>query len=374
MDVLTNTYAIVNDIANQAMGREDIKVTSTQGLVSLGNTILESNTYTENFMNKLTLRIGRTIISVRAYENKFKDFMRDNFAWGLIVQKISFGDFEAEEDESYNLEDGKSVDPYKVKKPKVNQSLFVTSAPYQFKLTEQRVHLKEAFTSDTGMVSFIQGCTTTIKNKINKSFEELGRLTLANYIAEVSDKEARRVHLITEYNAEVDASETIADANKALHSKEFLNYAVARINETSDYMEELSYKYNDGTVPRHTPKELQKLFVLSNFERRLETVTQYQAFHKEMVSLNNYKTISYWQAENDRDSVKVARASDNKETTVDNVVATLFDYEALGMYKQDEWVATTPLNAAGGYINTYWHEKQLWFNDLSENFILFTLD
>ena len=32
------------------------------------------------------------------------------------------------------------------------------------------------------------------------------------------------------------------------------------------------------------------------------------------------------------------------------------------------------INAAGGYTNTFWHEKQLWFNDLSENFVMFTLN
>ena len=57
-----------------------------------------------------------------------------------------------------------------------------------------------------------------------------------------------------------------------------------------------------------------------------------------------------------------------------SVVAVLGDRDGLGLYNQEMWTQTTPMNAAGGYYNTYWHEKQLWFNDLSEQFLVFTLN
>ena len=52
----------------------------------------------------------------------------------------------------------------------------------------------------------------------------------------------------------------------------------------------------------------------------------------------------------------------------------IHDRDALGVYKIDEDVLTTPVNAAGAYYNTYWHEKQLRFIDLSENIVIFTLN
>ena len=42
-------------------------------------------------------------------------------------------------------------------------------------------------------------------------------------------------------------------------------------------------------------------------------------------------------------------------------------------YKRDEWASTTPVNSAGGYTNTYWHFKDMYFNDLSENAVMFYL-
>jgi hypothetical protein len=52
----------------------------------------------------------------------------------------------------------------------------------------------------------------------------------------------------------------------------------------------------------------------------------------------------------------------------------MFDKDALGTYKKEETAATTPLNAAGLYYNTYYHSQQLWFYDPSENLVVFTLN
>ena len=62
---------------------------------------------------------------------------------------------------------------------------------------------------------------------------------------------------------------------------------------------------------------------------------------------------------------------DLMSVTINNIVACLFDRDALGTYKTDEWSATTPVNAAGGYYNVFYHERDIWFNDLAENFVMF---
>ena len=72
--------------------------------------------------------------------------------------------------------------------------------------------------------------------------------------------------------------------------------------------------------------------------------------------------------------VKIKRPSDGDSVSKNNIIALVHDRDAMGVYKIDEDVLTTPVNAAGGYYNTYWHEKQLRFIDLSENFVAFTLN
>ena len=364
-------YTVVNSAATQALGSGAIAAIDTASFVSLGNAVLSSATNTEAFLNTLAQRIGRTIISYRKYRNKMGNLMLSDFEYGAILQKIKVAMPTAEEDESYGLVDGQSVDHYKVAKPAVTQKLFVTRSPYQFKITIQRIHLKEAFTNETAMGGFIAAVFGEVQNAIEFALENLGRGCYANYIAEVGGT-AREIKLVTEFNALTGGSVTAANA---LANKDFLNYAFRRINEHIDYFQDMSTMFNDGTATRHTPKADLRIKLLSPFVRAAETVTQYAAFHDTLVDVDGvYDAVSYWQGAQNRSQVKVQRASDDAETTVSNVIGVMHDRDALGIYQISEEVATTPVNAAGLYYNQYYHEKQLWFNDLSENFVIFTLN
>lgn len=364
-------YMIVNSVTAQAMGQQALTVVDEQGLISLGNTILSSNTYTEPFLNTLVQRIGRTIISYRRYRSMFSDLLRDDFEWGAILQKLKVSMPEAEADQSFDLENGNSVDMYVIRKPEVNQKLFVTRTPYQFHITIQRVHLEEAFTSANAMGAFLSAIFGEVQNKIELALETLGRNALNNYIAEVSTSDTRRIHLLTEYNQK--AGQTLT-AGQALFDPEFLRWAVGRIKTASTLMRSMSSIFNDGTVTRHTPYEMQKLYVMNEFEKQLETTVQYAAFQERYVKLDGFMELPFLQSIQTPDQVHVQRASDGNDTTVQNIVAVLFDRDALGTYKNKEWTSTTPFNSAGGYANTYWHMQEMYFNDLSENFVLFTLD
>lgn len=367
-------YTLVNAVNSQAFGDTALAVADAASLVSLGNVVLSSTTNTESFLNTLVQRIGKTIVSFRAYRNKFSDMVRDDFEWGAILQKIRVHMPDAVADPAYALTDGQSVDPWTVYKPDVEQKLFVTRTPFMFPVTIARDQLKEAFTGDAAMGAFIAAIFGQVRNALEVSLENLGRVAIANMIAETGTRE---VKLVTDYNTE--RSLTGADAltaATAITNPDFLRYAVARIKSASDYMTDMSTLYNDGSIETFTPRENQRLKVLSDFERRLETVVQYSAFNEELVRLDAFQMVNFWQSNQNgtRDSVKVERASDSAETTVDNIVAVLFDVDALGMYRKEEDVLTTPVNAKGLYYNTFYHLKQLWFNDLSENFVFFTLN
>ena len=102
---------------------------------------------------------------------------------------------------------------------------------------------------------------------------------------------------------------------------------------------------------------------------------QYAAFNEELISVDKtFEKMAFWQSAQTPGNISIERASDGTETTINNIIGIVHDRDALGMYRRDEFVLTTPVNAAGAYYNQYWHEKQLWFNDLSENFVYFTLN
>lgn len=359
-------YALVNSVNQQAFGSTALAVTDLQGLISLGNTVLSSSSNTECFLNTLAQRIGQTIVRYREYRNKLADMVLTDFQWGVILQKLYVFMPSAESDPMYGLTDGTSVDHYVVKKPVVDQKLFVTRTPYMFRVTIQRETLKEAFLSEAGMGSLISAIYGQVRNAIEVSLENLGRMTIAAGVAESSNE----IQLVTEYIAASGQSITAATA---LTDEGFLRFAVRRIKEVMDDFTDMSAMHNDGTLETFTPYEDQRIRIISKLERALETTVEWAAFNEQYVKLSGYTKLNFWQSELSPYSIDVKRPSDGTEVTIDNLLAVVHDRDALGIYQEYEEILTTPLNAEGNYFNQFWHRKDARMVDTSENLVYFTL-
>lgn len=371
MDTI-NLSIVLNNIVNQALGKEALAAYNAGGIVSLGDTVLSSQANTDAFMNTLTQRLGKTIISTRAYRNKLADMNLSDFRFGAIMQKVKIDMPEAVEDPTWNMpEDGQSVDHYIIARPKAHNKLFVTRAPYSFFVTFQLETLREAFLSEEAMSAFIGAIYTEIQNKIEVSLENLGRLCITNYMAELSDKPNRVVNLLTDYNK---LNNTNITAEEAMEDEKFLRYAVTTMRYYTKRLTDMSTMYNDGSTTRHTPVEDQRLRINSLLQSKMEGVVEWMAFNKEYVQLMGYSELNFWQSAESPMNINIERASDGKAVTLSNIVGILSDRDAMGTYKKETYTLTTPINARAGYYNTFWHEKQLWFNDLSENAIIFTLN
>ena len=282
---------------------------------------------------------------------------------------------EAENDPMYNLVDGQSVDMFKVSKPKAHQKLFVTRTPYMFKITVQRETLKEAFLSPEAMGSFISLIYGEVRNAIEFSLENLGRLTISAAMAETGA--SQKIHLVTDYNTEHNLTGTDAKtAATFLTDPNCLRYAIFRINNMIDMIQDMSVQYNpEGVLPTFTNMENMKIRVLSAFQRRLETVVEYAAFHKQFTEIaGSYSTLNFWQSEQTPSSIDIERPSDGTEVNQAGVVAVIHDKDALGIYQISESVLTSPVNAAGAYFNVFYHLKQSRFVDKGENILMFVLD
>ena len=362
-------YTIVNEVARESMGTDDIDVIDTSTLVALGNTVLSSTTNTEAFLNTLVQRIGKTIISFRPYTSKLTLLDIGDMEWGQIMQKTKTQMPIAIEDDTYNLVDGQSLDMYVVSKPEVHQKLFAKRTPLAFMKTFQTKALKEAFLSSEAMGNFVASIYGEIRNAIELAQENLGRLTMANYMANASTQQI--YNLVTLFNAAT--GETQATGITALQNEAFLRYALQTMKNVAYSMETMSTLYNDGTEQRHTPRQLQRIASIIQFKSALETQVDYAAFNDDYVKLASDIIVPYWQAAKDPLNIQVAD-EDGEEKTLSNVVAFIHDRDALGTYRKEEEVLTTPVNARGRYYNTYYHIDNLYFNDYSENGVVFTLN
>lgn len=368
---VTQAGAIVNAIVKQGLGATALAAYEAGGIVSLGKTVINSNEVTETFMNTLVQRITRTIVSNRMYKNQHADMYKGGVGeWGGLVQKlkISVGDFQ--EDPAYALIDGNSVDQWTVHKPTVKQKFYYTEAPYLLEITRTKKQLKTAFLSEEGFAQFVDALYTEIRNKLEFALENLGRLCIANYIAEVSDT-ARIVKLVTNYNAAY--GKTVPTGTEAMNDPGFLKYASRIIRRYGKVFKDISALYNDGTVERFTPMKNQVLKIHADFQLNLENEVLYNAFHDGYLKIGNFAEYTYWQDPLSPMAISLKRASDGEAVAMDGIVGLLYDYDAMGTFRLEEDVATTPLNAKGLYYNTDFHNKQLWYNDLSENCVVFTL-
>lgn len=363
-------YNIVNQIVGQTTGAIGAEtVIDTNSFVTTGIKILNSNELTENFANELVLRIARTIISFRKYNSKYRPIVFDDLRWGAIAQKIKTEMPVATADEAYDLEDGKSVDMYKVAIPKFHQKFFVTRTPYNFFVTIQRWQLQRAFTSENAFAALISSIYGEVQNKLELTFEGLGRSTLNFAIANALGT-TQEIKLGTMYQSEkgIAAPTSVYDMDSA-----FLRYAIAKMNIYSVRMEVMSTLYNNEGFNRHTPKEYQIFSTIVDFKEQLATEVQWAAFNDRYVSMESGMELPFWQSVEDPFSINVTDAA-GKTVNGKNVLAVIHDRDAFGTYRKEKEVLTTPVNAAGRYTNTFWHEEQMWFDDLSENCIVFTLN
>lgn len=364
-------YGLVNSVSQQAFGSQAITAVDATGLVSLGNTVLSSSVNTEAFLNTLVQRIGRTIYHYRAYRNKLRGIiLESDMEFGAILQKVDMELPDAVEDPAYDLVDGQSVDPWTIYKPTVKQKLFVGRNPYMFPITISRKTLKEAFLSESAMGAFISFVFGKIRNMIEVSYEELARAGLTAGIAETIGT-TREVKLVTRFNEYSGASLT---PQNALRDAEFDRWAVKEMNLYRDRLTDMSTLYNDGSNTTFTPYEDQRLTVLSDFDRLLQTNVQYAAFHDEYVKFENtYETVNFWQAAQSPDKISATKISTGDAVTASGVMAILHDRDAIAVYQQEETVASTGLNAKGLYITTYYHIMKNMLMDTSENIVVFTL-
>lgn len=367
----TQIFELVNDVCRESMGDDDIDILDSNSLVALGKAILSSSSNTEAFLNTLVQRIGKTIISYRPYKSQLSLLEVGDMEFGQIMQKLKTDMPTAVEDPTYDLVEGESIDMYKVHKPKTKQKLFVKRTPVMYSITTQRKPLKEAFLSAEGVANFFVSVYGEVRNAIELGQENLGRLTLANYMANAGTNQV--FDLVTMYNDKFSPSTPVPTGEEALMNNEFDRWAIATIKNISTKMKTMSTLYNAEEAQRHSPFEDQRFVYLVDFMTALETQVNYAAFHDDYVKLASGIAVPYWQAAKSAYDIKVTDEEGN-DKEISNVVAFIHDRDALGTYRKEEEALTTPVNTTGRYYNTDWHVDNLYFNDMSENGVVFTLN
>ena len=376
---------VLKNLTAQVIGEEALATVNTGDFVSVGTKLLQAGY--DALGTGISQVLGKTIFSIRAYDGKFKGLMKSDIEWGNHVRKITAIENDWENDERYEVQDYIAADMYKVRKPKAVQLNFYGQNVFQVVYTTFRDQYKQAFTSPNELQNFLTLYMTTVRNQIAQKRETVARATLANMIAGKTLCDAKNVrHLVTEYNDEMGTDLTTEAALQPANFDGFMKWVFATIMNTSDLMEERTTHYHmeltGATVLRHTPKDKQKLYMYSPIMRKVETAVLASLFHDEYLKID-YEPVGFWQAIDSADGINVTPsyidAAGSVKTATDpvalaNILGVLFDEEAVGVNTINEWSSTTPFNSAGGYTNTFYHFTERYYNDFTENFVVFVLD
>lgn len=377
MATVTQVYTLVNNVAKMALGQEAISVCDVSSLVALGDTVLSSDKNTDVFMNTLVDRIGRTVFSVRNYTASYPDVVKHPFEFGCIVQKIYVDLPESKVNNAWEIGKNEYVPTYApVVKPTVKQKLFNGISTWEIDITIPDDILKTAFTNATAMAVMVQAIFTAIDNKMELDLENMVNLTRASFIARKikGGKPCGAINLLTEYNTETNASLTVSSC---LRNPDFLKWASMNITLWLNRMSRMSTLFNEESYKRHTLKDDLVFTVLDNFASATSAFLESDTYHNELVKLPRYNTVPYWQGSGvDYDFESVSKidvklnATDEEATTYTGVIAVAYDYEALGVTLNNKR-ETTERNNKDEYTNYYKKANMGYFNDMSENGIVF---
>lgn len=377
---------VLSNVLQQATGKTALAATNTAQFVTQAQTALKIGY--DPVMNAISQILGRTIFSVRPYTAKFRGLMRSEQQWGNHTRKINYVDKDFEDAQEWALTDGSAVDQYKVNKPGVVQTNFYGFEVFQRHVTTFRDQLDNAFRGPDEFGQFIGGVMQNISDQVEQAHENMSRASLANFIGgKVAGDTANVIHLVTEYNAFAGTELTAETVHAPENFEPFIKFAYARIRTIAGLMSERSQQFHvnltSGAIMRHTPADRLKMYVLAQELNTIQTTVLSSVFNEQFLRLVDYEEVNFWQSIQTPDSVNVQASylqadgtikTADSATTTEGVFAVLFDEEAIGQTTANRSVDVTPYNAAGKYWNTFFHFTERYWNDFTENGVVFLLN
>lgn len=385
---INQVSTILNAVVKQATGNKALATVDGNNFATVAQLPLKIGY--DPVINAISQVLSSTIFSIRPYSRKFSGINVSEQKFGNITRKLNISDSEWSDDDRIELQDGKSVDMYPVKKPSVLQTNFYGANAYQRMTTIFKDQLDVAFSSQEEFGRFISMLMTNVSDMIEQGHESMARMCILNYVGgklASADEVNNRIHLLTEYNELTGLTLNDKDVYKPENFPSFMKFVVARIKAISSLMTERSEKFHTNVtgkeIMRHTPLSKQKLYVLAPQQYLMETSVLSDLFNDKYMKMTDLELVNFWQnidkpADIDIKPIYMDKSGTLKQPTESikepHLFGVIFDEEALGYTTVNRWSAPTPFNARGGYHNIFWHYTDRYWNDFTENGVVLLLD
>ena len=391
MDV-KQIYSLVNTVSGEVLGNTELVHEDLTGLVDLGNEVFNQNAV-DNYVKSLVNHIGKVVFVNRPYSGKVPSVLMDSWEFGSVLEKISADVPDAEENDTWNLQDGKEYKQDVFHKPTVTAKFFNSKVTFEVPVSITERQVKESFSSAEQMNGFLSMIYSAVDKSMTIKTDALIMRTINNMIAETLDADktafgfvpsthetvdystastVRCVNLLKLYNDKTGAHLTAA---AAITTPDFIRFAAYVMGLYSDRLQTISTLFNVGGKERFTPKDVLHTVLLSDFAAAAKAYLYADTFNSENVLLPQAETVASWQATGknyafENTSKIDVKSASGANVSVSGVLGVMFDRDALGVTNLDKRV-TTNYNAKAEFFNNYFKFDAGYFNDTNENFVVF---
>lgn len=396
--VVKQIYELINSVSGEVLGRTDIVSEDLTGIVDLGTEVFNQSAV-DNYVKSLVNHIGKVIFVNRPYAGKVPSVLMDAWEFGSVLEKISADVPEAEENDTWNLTDGKSYDQDVFHKPTVTAKFFNSKVTFEVPVSITERQVKESFSNAAQLNGFISMIYAAVEKSMTIKADALIMRTINNMVAETvladavafgaaaagdmteanlsSASTARCVNLLKLYNDKTGA-ETPLTAAKAITDPDFIRFASYVMGTYADRLQSISTVFNVGGKERFTPKDMLHVVLLSDFAKAAQTYLYSDTFNRGDVLLPQAETVPFWQGSGKNyefastGNINI-KESGGKAVEISGVLGVMFDRDALGVCNLDRRV-TTNYNAKAEFFNNYYKFDAGYFNDTNENFVVFFIE
>lgn len=375
---VTQIKDLVNSSLKEVNGSSVLLKEDLSNVVDIGKELL-NNDDIDNFVKKLVDRVGKTVFNDRVYQGSAPSVLMDAWEYGSVVEKIDADLPKVEQNDSWDLQDGKSYDQDIFYQPKVSAKFFNSKVTFDIPMSFTKTQVESAFSSPTELNSFLSMLMTKVQNAMTVNLDGLIMKTINNFTASVinAKKGMQVVNLLDMYNKSAQTKVTV---DNALTSPDFIKFANLMINTYRDRLTKMSTLFNEAGLNKFTPVDNQHLVILSDLASASKVYLESDTYNQDNVKINNYDTVPYWQGSgttyNFKDTSKIDVAikdgAQTKEVTQTGILGILFDTSALGVSCQNPRT-TTAVNARAEFYTNFNKYDAMYYNDLNENFVVFMI-
>lgn len=362
---VTQIYSIVNDAANDALGKNaGVTKLDTTNFVSLGKQ-LSSMGLLDGWFSALAKRISKTVIFARTYDAKRRSVLRDEMEWGAFIQKVYYKMPSAGANDTWldkPVASGDDAGKYKQASPydvdtsiEVKSVIFGNKGTWSIEIVRPLIQIKNAFLNEQSMFAFIDGIYVTIDNALKLEEERLEALAVNTGMA-LAISRGNAINVLNLYNAAHD--DAVITEDDALTNAEFIRVWSKSMGDNIEQMKNISTVYSPFEWETFTPEDKLVVEVLAQAASAADVYLQADTFHNELTKLPNYEKVSFWQSSGkkyafadvskidiENDGLTESGVFEADRVTQGGILAFVHDIEAVAcsFYDRRTWEMVNPL-------------------------------